>query len=224
VSEPEVRAVWTDFGGVLTPPVSETFSAFCEKTSLPAEPLLTAVLKVTATYGTDDVLLPIDTPLVTEEEWLAQIAEVLHEDTGLRIDGRLTSIADAWFGDRPVNQQWLDRLSQLRDQGVFIGMISNMVPAWDEYWRRMVDPAANFDAVILSFQAGYRKPAREIFELAIGQSGVAAEHSVFVDDLPKNVDGARAAGWRAIHFTGAAAAIEALDCIMGDPFHGKELQ
>lgn len=219
----EVRAVWTDFGGVLTPPITETFSTFCDKQNLPPEPLLNAVLKVTASFGTDDILLPIDTPLVTEEEWLAQIGEALYADTGLRIEG-LTSIADAWFGDRPVNEAWLDRLRQLRDQGVFIGMISNMVPTWDAHWRRMVDPAANFDGVVLSFQAGHRKPAREIFELAIEQSGIAAEHSVFVDDLPKNCDGARAAGWQAIHFTGAEPAIEALDRIIGDPFHSKELQ
>jgi len=220
---PEIRAVWTDFGGVLTPPVSETFGAFCEKMQLPAEPLLTAILKVTASYGTDDVMLPIDTPLVTEEEWLAQIGQELQVNTGLQL-GTLTTVADAWFGDRPVNKPWLDRLARLRDQGVFVGMISNMVPAWDEHWRRMVDPASHFDGVVLSFQAGYRKPAREIFELAIGQSGIPPEQSVFVDDLPKNCDGARAAGWQAIHFTGAAAAIEALDRIISDPINGKESQ
>jgi putative hydrolase of the HAD superfamily len=221
VPEPKIHAVWTDFGGVLTPPISETFGAFCEKTGLPAEPLLTAILKVTATYGTDDVMLPIDTPLVTESEWLAQVSHVLYEDTGLRIR-KLATMADAWFGDRPVNQAWLDRLGQLRDQGLFVGMISNMVPTWDAYWRRMVDPAANFDGVVLSFQAGHRKPAPEIFELAVEQSGVAAEHSVFVDDLPKNCDGARAVGWQAIHFTGAAAAIETLDQIIGASYHSKE--
>jgi putative hydrolase of the HAD superfamily len=97
--------VWTDFGGALTPPISETFGAFCEKTS----------------------------------------------------------------------------------------------------------PVANFDGVVLSFQAGHRKPAPEIFALAVEQSGIAAEHSVFVDDQAKNCDRARAAGWRAIHFTSAAAAIDALD-------------
>jgi putative hydrolase of the HAD superfamily len=215
--------VWTDFGGVLTPPISVTFGAFCEKMNIPGEPLLAAILKVTATYGTDDVMLPIDTPLVTEEEWLAQIGQVLYEDSGLRL-GKLTTLADAWFGDRPVNQPWLDRLRQLRDQGVFVGMISNMVPTWDAHWRRMVDPAANFDGVVLSFQAGHRKPAREIFELAVEQSGIAADHSLFVDDLPKNCDGARAVGWQAIQFTGAAAAIEALDRITAAPPQTKELQ
>lgn len=216
----EVHAVWTDFGGVLTPPISETFATFCEKMDLPAEPLLTAILTVTASYGTDDVMLPIDTPLVSEAEWLAQVGEALYAGAGLRIPP-LTTLADAWFGDRPVNQPWLDRLRRLRDQGVFIGMISNMVPAWDEHWRRMVDPAATFDGVLLSFQAGYRKPAREIFDMALARSGTTAEHALFIDDQPKNCDGARAAGWRAIHFTGAAAAIEALDRLLLD---GKETQ
>jgi putative hydrolase of the HAD superfamily len=205
---PEIRAVWTDFGGVLTPPIAETFDAFCTKTGLPAEPLVLAMLTVTARYGTDDVMLPIDTPLVTEKEWLAEIGTVLKAEHGVAFE--LTTMADAWFGERPINRPWLDRLMSLRAEGRFVGLISNMVPAWDAYWRRMVDPARTFDDVILSFEVGHRKPAPEIFELAVERSGIPPAESVFIDDLPKNCDAARAAGWHAIHFTDAVTAIREL--------------
>jgi putative hydrolase of the HAD superfamily len=205
---PEVKAVWTDFGGVLTPPISETFDAFCTKTEVPPEPLLTAILKVTASYGTDDVMLPIDTPLVTEEQWLREIGEVLEQEYQITLT--LTTLADAWFGDRPVNEPWLAELRRLRANGIFVGLISNMVPAWDAHWRRMVDPSASFDEVLLSFEIGHRKPAREVFDLAIQASGIEPRHSVFVDDLAKNCTGAEEAGWQAIHFTDAPQAIHAL--------------
>ncbi|MEO0654492.1 MAG: HAD-IA family hydrolase, partial [Pseudomonadota bacterium] len=40
--------------------------------------------------------------------------------------------------------------------------------------------------------------------------GVAPADCVFIDDSPKNVDGAKAAGMDAIHFTDAAALEAAL--------------
>ncbi|MCT9930516.1 HAD family phosphatase [Planotetraspora sp. A-T 1434] len=207
MTEP-VEAIWTDFGGVLTPPISHTLATFCAKHDLPMEAVIDAVLKVTATYGTDDIMLPIDTPLVSESEWLAQIGEVLRADHG--IEQRLTSLADAWFDGREANLEWAEHLRALREQGFFVGLLSNMVPAWDAHWRRMIDPAAYFDDVVLSFEVGRRKPDREIFDLAVRRSGIPAARSVFIDDLAKNCEGAVAAGWRAVPFTDTAQAIAAL--------------
>ncbi|MEV7010580.1 HAD family phosphatase [Streptosporangium sp. NPDC051022] len=212
MTEP-VLAVWTDFGGVLTPPISHTLAVFCESQGIRQEPLIDAILKVTASYGTDDIMLPIDTPLVTEQEWLARIGELLRTDHG--IDLHLTTLADAWFDGREVNRAWADRLREIRSAGLFVGLLSNMVPAWDEHWRRMVDPAEYFDDVVLSFEVGHRKPAKEIFDLAVERSGIPAAQSLFVDDLAKNCEGAEAAGWRAVHFTDAQTAIKALDEQLG---------
>ena len=214
-----VKAVWTDFGGVLTPPLSVTFNAFCTKTGLDPAPLMAATMKVTARYGTDDIMLPLDTPLVSEDEWLAQVRAVLREEHG--VDADIDNFAAAWFGDRPANQGWLDRLRELRDSGLFVGLISNMPPAWDQHWRRMVDPAGLFDEVLLSFEVGFRKPDRRMFDLAVQRTGIAAEHSVFVDDLARNCDGATQAGWRAIHFTDTESAVERLAALLGPDIEGE---
>jgi putative hydrolase of the HAD superfamily len=208
-----VKAVWTDFGGVLTPPLSRTLNAFCVKTGLDPAPLMAATMKVTARYGTDDIMLPLDTPLVTEDEWLAQVRAVLLADHG--VTAEIDNFAEAWFGDRPANQGWLDQLRSVRDRGVFVGMISNMPPAWDVHWRRMVDPEGLFDEVLLSFEVGLRKPDRRMFDLAVQRTGIAAEHSVFVDDLAKNCDGAREAGWQAIEFTDTENAVQRLAALLG---------
>ncbi|QUQ63092.1 HAD family hydrolase [Kutzneria sp. CA-103260] len=214
-----VKAVWTDFGGVLTPPLSVTFNAFCTKTGLDPAPLMAATMKVTARYGTDDIMLPLDTPLVSEDEWLAQVRAVLREEHGVEAD--IDNFAAAWFGDRPANQDWLDRLRELRESGLFVGLISNMPPAWDQHWRRMVDPVGLFDEVLLSFEVGFRKPDRRMFDLAVQRTGIAAEHSVFVDDLPKNCDGARAAGWHVIQFTDTESAVERLAALLGPDIEGE---
>jgi len=212
-----VKAVWTDFGGVLTPSISKTLLDFCASTNVPPEPLVKAMVKVAASYGTDDIMLPIDTPLVTEEEWTRQIREILRVD--YQVTMQLTTLADVWFGGRETNEAWADRLRQVRASGVFVGMLSNMVPAWDVHWRRMVDPDELFDDVVLSFEVGCRKPQQEIFALAAARAGVRPEESVFVDDLAKNCAGAAAAGWQTIHFTDTAAAISRLDELLSPVEH-----
>lgn len=199
-----VRAVWTDFGGVLTPPLAHTMTTFCHRHSLDPMEVAAASMRVAARFGTDDVMAPIDTPLITEREWLRAVADELGSEQAP------TTMADAWFDGRETNHEWLQRLVALRADGVFVGMLSNMVPAWDEHWRRMVDPTT-FDDIVLSFEVGMRKPGPEIFALALERSGTAAADTVFVDDLAGNCAGARRAGWAVIHFTDTRAAIAELD-------------
>jgi putative hydrolase of the HAD superfamily len=207
------RAIWTDFGGVLTPPITHTFMTFCRSQRLEPEPVMRAVMTVTASYGTADVMLPLDTPLVTEQEWLRQVAAALRDDEG--VVAHLDSLADAWFDGRETNHEWLEALRQFRSLGFFVGLLSNMVPSWDTHWRRMVPPGPAFDDVVLSFEVGVRKPDREIFDLCARRADVAPEGCVLVDDSGDNCAGARAAGWRAIRFTDSATASAELASLLG---------
>ncbi|WP_312870778.1 HAD family hydrolase [Streptomyces himalayensis] len=211
-------AIWTDFGGVLTPPISHTMGTFCAAQGLDPQVLQQALVKVTARYGTTDIMEPIDTPLVSEEEWLGQVSDVLAADHGVT-GVRLTTLADAWFDGRETNHAWVAALRGARERGAFVGMLSNMVPTWDAHWRRMVDPAELFEDVLLSFEVGHRKPSPGMFALAAERAGVPASSCVLVDDLAHNCEGAEAAGWRAIHFTDTTAAAEQLDALLSADLH-----
>lgn len=59
---PRRLAVWTDFGGVLTPPIAHTMGTFCTTQGIDPQALQQALGKVTARYGTSDIMEPIDTP------------------------------------------------------------------------------------------------------------------------------------------------------------------
>ncbi|MEV5612347.1 HAD family phosphatase [Streptomyces sp. NPDC052225] len=202
-------AVWTDFGGVLTPPIAHTMGTFCASQGIDPGALHSALGTVTARYGTADIMEPIDTPLVSEAEWLGQVSEVLaaeHGVTGLH----LTTLADAWFDGRETNHAWVATLRKARESGAFVGLLSNMVPTWDAHWRRMVDPAELFDDVLLSFEVGHRKPSPGMFALAAERAGARPADCVLIDDLAHNCAGAEAAGWQAIHFTDTTAAADRL--------------
>lgn len=58
----------------------------------------------------------------------------------------------------------------------------------------------DFDAHVFSHEVGLLKPDAAIYQYALKKYGLAAERTVFLDDLPANVEGARRVGMQAIHF------------------------
>ncbi|MEE1756668.1 HAD family hydrolase [Streptomyces sp. SP18CS02] len=211
-----VRAVWTDFRGVLTPPLPWAVEAFCRPLGLEPRMLHTAMRTVGKAYGAGSMEV-LDTPLATEEEWGRQVEAALYDQFGVTAD--MSNFAERWFADRRVNQPWIDELRRLRSAGVFVGLLSNMPPGWDAYWRLMVPPE-DFDDLVMSFQTGCRKPDKEIFDLAVERSRIPAEQSLLADDLAENCEGAVRAGWHGLHFTDTEDAIRALRELCGIPRTG----
>jgi glucose-1-phosphatase len=94
-------------------------------------------------------------------------------------------------------------ISQLKAAGHRLGMLSNTCSAHYEFFasgRFQMIPEA-FEVVVTSFDAGVMKPDRRIYEIAAARAGVAPEEIFFADDMPANVEGARAAGIDAVQYT-----------------------
>ncbi len=192
--------VWTDFGGVLTPPIAEQMATFCAGHGLTTDEMMQALRRLAEAYGVSDPLELMDRPMITESEWLA----ALNKELGGALS--LTTLADAWFDGRDTNAAWVDVLREVRCTNVRVGMLSNMVPTWDKHWRKMVDAEALFDHVVLSFEEGHRKPEPSFFATAAAKARVRPDRCILVDDLEKNCAGAVSEGWQAIHFQDAARA------------------
>ncbi len=60
----------------------------------------------------------------------------------------------------------------------------------------------HFRGYVVSYETGFLKPDRRIFELALNKAGAAASETVFVDDAMPNVEAARAIGIDAFQFAG----------------------
>ena len=57
--------------------------------------------------------------------------------------------------------------------------------------------------ITVSAEVGLIKPQREIYDLHASTFGLDPEATIFIDDSRANVDGAQAAGWRAVQFVSA---------------------
>ena len=196
--------IWTDFGGVLTPPIEGAMATFCIARGIKPADLKQALEVIACRHGVADPMELIDRPVMPEAKWLFELNALLC--------GRLPdeTLADAWFDERPANADWIEVLTEQKRAGHGIGLLSNMVPTWDTHWRRMVDVEALFDEVLLSFEVHARKPEALIFELATERAGVPAERCILVDDLAVNCQGAERAGWHSVHFETFGQAAERL--------------
>jgi HAD superfamily hydrolase (TIGR01509 family) len=64
--------------------------------------------------------------------------------------------------------------------------------------RQFADTLAHFDALILSHEVGLRKPCADIYAHCHKVAGSKPSQCLFLDDLPANIEAARACGWHGI--------------------------
>jgi putative hydrolase of the HAD superfamily len=97
----------------------------------------------------------------------------------------------------------LDLLNELAAQGVNLYCLSNM-PAWRfDYIQPRYPFWSHFRGIVISGVVKMIKPDREIFEHLLTQFQLEASTTVFVDDHPINLDGARQLGLHTILFRSA---------------------
>jgi putative hydrolase of the HAD superfamily len=68
--------------------------------------------------------------------------------------------------------------------------------------RQFAEVFRHFDHLVLSFEIGVRKPKAGFFEHCQRLAGTPPSACLFIDDLPANVEGARACGWHGIVYRG----------------------
>ncbi|HZA59804.1 MAG TPA: HAD family phosphatase [Solirubrobacterales bacterium] len=179
------RAVLFDFGGVLTTPVWDSFSAFCRDEGLDPD-------TVKNLFRTDPQALAdlrgLERGEVSESEFEARFGARL----GLKNHERL--IDSMFAGMRPLDRM-LQAVRAMRAGSLRTGLVSN---SWsvDHYDRELL--AELFDDVVISAEVRLHKPQREIYVLAAERIGAPPAACVFVDDLRENCEGAEAAGMTAI--------------------------
>jgi len=128
-----------------------------------------------------------------EEDWYAiLVAAEVPPDAALVHD--LVTIQREFMttGVRPYEDS-LPVVRALRARGVRTALVSNC----SRDTRQVVDRLRledEFDAVILSFEVGSRKPDAAIYEAALAAIDAETQDGVFVDDQAVYCDGARSLG------------------------------
>jgi putative hydrolase of the HAD superfamily len=192
-----IRAVVSDFGGVLTTPLFDAFAHVQEQHGLPLEALGRAMWRATEERG-ENPLFPLERGEVTEDEFLAVLGAALTADLGREV--RLDDFAERWFARLRPNERMIDHLRGLKDErGLRLAMLTNNVREWEPRWRAMIPEIDElFEVIVDSAFVGMRKPDPAIFALTLERLALPAEACAFVDDVDVNVEAARDLGMAAV--------------------------
>ena len=118
------------------------------------------------------------------------------------------------FRHLTVVPEVVERIYQLKERGFLLGLLTNNIA---EAWPTVNDglPIDDlFDVVINSAFVGMRKPEHRIYVHALEKLGVRAEHAVFLDDNPVNLEAARACGLNVVEVKQPVAALEKLEAVI----------
>ena len=210
-----LRALVVDWGGVLTEPLDDAIRAWAQVDGVDYDHYV-AVMR--DWLGPHQGELARDNPVAALERgeievprFEEQLAARLSAAIGRSVPaaGLLQRMFDH-FVDAPAMAGVVLRA---RRAGLRTGLLSN---SWgNEYPREGWDEM--FDAVVISGEVGMRKPEPKIFAHMVDLLGVPAEQTVFVDDLPHNVEAARAVGLVGVWHTDYASTVAELEALFGLP-------
>jgi putative hydrolase of the HAD superfamily len=198
VSPPgSITTVISDFGGVLTTPLVQSFAAVQDETGIPFEELAGAMARIQEEDGRHP-LFELETGRLTEVEFLQKLGDSLEPVLGHRPE--LHRFSEIYFEALHPNQPMIDLMREAKSSGRRMGMLTNNVREWEPLWRSMLPVDEIFEVVVDSGFVGCRKPDREIYDLTLERMGVGAEECLFVDDIDVNCAAARELGMSAVHY------------------------
>jgi putative hydrolase of the HAD superfamily len=198
-----IRAVISDFGGVLTSPIAGSFQAFAERSGITPAMLGEAFKALYEREGAHP-LHELECGRMTEAAFASGLQRALCELSGREVT--LPGFAEL-LGDLLPNEPMIELMASLRREGYRMALLTNNVREWEQRWRAMVPIDEIFEVVVDSAFVGMRKPDAEIYELCMARLGVTAAECLFVDDREDNCAGAEAVGMRAVRYRNVEQAV-----------------
>ena len=96
------------------------------------------------------------------------------------------------------NAEMFSLSALLRKKGYKIALLSNTEePAMQYFHQQKYDM---FDVLVFSCAEGTKKPEKQIYKLVLERLGTQASNSIFIDDKPEYINGAKAVGLNTIVF------------------------
>jgi putative hydrolase of the HAD superfamily len=203
-----VETIVCDFGGVLTSPLLEAFTAYSEASGIGLEPLGLAMAAIAERSGANP-LFELETGTVTEAHFLRTLEMELAAQLG-------RPVSMAGFGERYLaylhpNQPMIELMRSLRGRGLRMALCTNNVREWEPLWRAKLPVDEIFELVVDSGFVGIRKPDPRIYALTLERLAVTAETALLIDDTEINCHAACEFGMQAVWFRSNEQAIPEIE-------------
>lgn len=131
-----------------------------------------------------------------------ELAPLIAKRLGFEL-GEVQAVIDGVPGELQAQKDTVDLLHRLHDEGHKLFFLSNMPEPYAAHLENTHEFFSRFTDGVFSSRVKLIKPEPEIFQLATQRFGIEPAQTVFIDDVAKNVEIARASGWHAIQFVTA---------------------
>jgi putative hydrolase of the HAD superfamily len=202
-----IKALISDFGGVLTSPLAAGFLAYQDEAGISLQELGAAMQAATDQHG-DHPLYALERGEISESEFGRRLGEHLHDGFDL------TRLRELYFERLEPNPPMIEFVRRQRERGLRTALLTNNVREWEPLWRaKLPELDEIFELVVDSAFVGMRKPDPAIYELTVERlgDGLQAQDCLFVDDFEHNCEAARQLGMTAVRFENAEQAIPELE-------------
>ncbi len=132
---------------------------------------------------------------ITNRAFLKSIKDRLSKDEYVLAKKILTG----WISVINYNQDVIDVINQLKENGKKIFIVSNMPQDYAKAFKR-IKVLKNVDDAIFSSKVHLLKPDKRIFLLAVKKFKINPEESLFIDDREDNVNSAESCGFHGMVF------------------------
>ncbi len=213
-----IRAIISDFGGVLTSPLQESFVDLMQDSGVSLESLGKAMATIAEREGSNP-LFELETGRMSEGAFFSALEDELSACHGSPVT--LDGFGARYFRRLDPNDRMIEYMHELRGRGYKMAICTNNIREWEAQWRAMLPVDKIFDVVVDSAFVGSRKPEPRIYQITLERLGASADEALFIDDVEVNCDGARELGIDAIRFRSTEQAIGEIEAALarerGDP-------
>ncbi|OGK23370.1 hypothetical protein A2954_03740 [Candidatus Roizmanbacteria bacterium RIFCSPLOWO2_01_FULL_37_12] len=178
---PKIKFIYFDIGGVLID-YKNAFKTATNKFNIPYESFIKVWMKH------DD---PVTRGKMTPQEFWNNVRKEFKISKGEEFDF-LTS----WVEDyKPIKTTHaiIKKFINKYKIGLISNLYSGMIPM---LLAKELIPDVAYSSIITSYETGFRKPEREIYELATKRVNLNAEEIFFVDDREDFIEGGKSIGWK----------------------------
>jgi putative hydrolase of the HAD superfamily len=206
-----LEAIISDFGGVLTSPLVDSFVGVLGSSGVTFEELGKAMAALAERHGTNP-LFELETGRLSEPQFMGALSDELSARRGSRVE--MDGFGERYFRHLEPNERMIEYMRGLRDRGYKLAICTNNVKEWEPRWRAMLPVDEIFDVVVDSAFVGSRKPEPRIYEVTLERLGSTPQTTLFIDDVEINCQAARDLGMEAIHFRSTDQTIEAIEAAL----------
>lgn len=193
-----IRGMIFDFGGVLgLPQKSEARKVMMETAGVDEDAFFQSYF---------DVRMEYDRGTISRREYWEQVLQKLNLQLSKEVFETLIVVdEESWVSENPEMTTFIQKNRERMEK---TAILSNMPKEFVPSILKNFEWIQSFDQLFWSCDVQMVKPEREFYELAAEGLGLDPEMCLFIDDSMANVEGARAVGMEAIHYTDFDSFIE----------------